>query len=409
MHAALNVCLVLLGFFCQKNDGMCINVLSNEEQECAGPLNLKAFKILRLYDMDSDDDNFKDYVSCVWLKWNYVDGAGRIQYKNLRESQELLWNINRNDGYCVIDLSNVEQECADRLYLNASKIFHFYQLDSGDDRFIDYLNCVWVKWNYVEGDGRISFKNLRESKELLWNIDRNNGLCIDVLSNVELECGSRHHLGESKIFRLYNKDSDDDKFKNYLSCVWLKWNYVDGDGRILYKNLRESHELLWNIDRVCEDNPLTVESNRISTNKAIDYCEEHQTTDDNPFTAEARCANYLGAEEKGCADPLSLDASSVIALYQNDSDDEKFRVYLKCVWLKWNYVDQNGTVLYANMKHSGGLPWRMGRICEDTPNQIRATRLGFDNALDYCKKHRPAVENPFTVRRCIVNNFKPNY
>ncbi|KAF5290283.1 hypothetical protein FQR65_LT11617 [Abscondita terminalis] len=122
---------------------------------------------------------------------------------------------------------------------------------------------------------------------------------------------------------------------------------------------------------------------------------------------ESRCGNILSNEEKECATPLNLDATSIWEMYQSDSKDANFEKYLNCVWLKWNYVDKNGVILYENLKKSDALDWQMSRICEDVIQFILQLRIDFQKAAEYCEKNRPNVETPATVRRCIAKNYKP--
>ncbi|KAF5291613.1 hypothetical protein FQA39_LY14335 [Lamprigera yunnana] len=77
-------------------EGRCVNILSQEEKECAAPLDLGAKEILGFIFANSEDPKFAQYVKCVWTKWNYVNKYGDILYDNLYQSCDVLpWKILR--------------------------------------------------------------------------------------------------------------------------------------------------------------------------------------------------------------------------------------------------------------------------------------------------------------------------
>ena len=122
----------------------------------------------------------------------------------------------------------------------------------------------------------------------------------------------------------------------------------------------------------------------------------------------ARCAiNILNDDEQACANKLNLDGNSVVELYQTNSDSQVFFEYLACTWPKLHFVTNDGVILYKNIIRSKSLPWIISRICEDVVQLIRQTQLDFEKSALYCEKNPPAVANPFTVRKCIAENYKP--
>ncbi|KAF5299808.1 hypothetical protein FQR65_LT09329 [Abscondita terminalis] len=95
MKSKLFAFLFCLVFNLHKVNSFCINVLNDEEKECATPLNLDADSIWDMYESDSKNLNFEKYLNCVWLKWGYVDKHGTIMYENLKKSNGLGWRISR--------------------------------------------------------------------------------------------------------------------------------------------------------------------------------------------------------------------------------------------------------------------------------------------------------------------------
>ncbi|KAF5299809.1 hypothetical protein FQR65_LT09330 [Abscondita terminalis] len=248
------------------------------------------------------------------------------------------------------------------------------------------------------------------------NFQKIESRCWRILTIQEIECSMLLDLNTNLIPETYASDTHDPKFGKFLDCVWLKWNYVDSDGVILYENLIQSNDLNWRATKVCHNNYSYGDSERISFQKAVKYCEKNPPSVENPTTVrkcinqkvESRCGYHLTDIESECAESLHLDSNSILELYRSDSNDLQFQEYLKCVFLKWNYVDEKGAIQYENLKKSNSLAWQMSRICHDIYQYLLQMRFDFKRAVDYCEKNRPVIENPSTIRRCIAENYKPS-
>ena len=106
---------------------------------------------------------------------------------------------------------------------------------------------------------------------------------------------------------------------------------------------------------------------------------------------EMFCIFNLSSDEQACATPLKLNSSSVLEFYNTNSENPLFAEYLKCIWLKWNFITQDGVILYENIEQSTSLPWYISRICEDVASLITQAQLDFKKSAIYCKQHPPAV------------------
>ncbi|XP_031347669.1 uncharacterized protein LOC116174033 [Photinus pyralis] len=85
-------------------DGSCMNVLNEEEEACAAPLELDAPSVYQFYTRDSNNPKFGEYLACVWAKWNWLAGDGSIRFSTIRESSSLAWRISRmcvDDGFVI--------------------------------------------------------------------------------------------------------------------------------------------------------------------------------------------------------------------------------------------------------------------------------------------------------------------
>ncbi|KAB0790359.1 hypothetical protein PPYR_11877 [Photinus pyralis] len=122
---------------------------------------------------------------------------------------------------------------------------------------------------------------------------------------------------------------------------------------------------------------------------------------------DGRCANILSDEEQACAKPLKLDATSVLEFYQSRSDSTIFSEYINCVWVKWNFINENGEILFKNIMTANGLPWKISRICEDVGQLIEKAEKEFKNSVKYCAKNPPVPATAISVMRCIDKNYKP--
>ncbi|KAK5649771.1 hypothetical protein RI129_000800 [Pyrocoelia pectoralis] len=122
---------------------------------------------------------------------------------------------------------------------------------------------------------------------------------------------------------------------------------------------------------------------------------------------ELFCINVLTNDEKPCAQPLNLDANSVLDFYQSNSQSPIFAEYLKCTWLTWNFVTKDGQILYNNVKESKMLPWVISHFCEDVGSLTRKAEREYKQAAIYCENNPPAIATPLSVRQCIVDNYKP--
>ncbi|KAK4878083.1 hypothetical protein RN001_010589 [Aquatica leii] len=407
MATKFYIFLIFTVFNFEQIESRCVNILNKEETHCATPLNLDETSVLEFYQTDSEDPKFGEYLNCVWLKWNYVDKDGVILYSNLIKSDNLPWQISRIciKSFCEIVLNKEETQCASPLNLNATSVFKFYETYPNSTIFAQYLNCMWLKWNYMNENGVILYHNLITSDNLPRNIMKLR--CANFLSEVETQCATPLNLNATSVIEFYQADSEDQKFVQYLNCVWLKWNYVNKNGVIIYRNLIKSDSLPWQISRFCQDVVQYITQMRIDFQKAAKYCKKNRPSVESPFTTKSRCGNPLSEKEQECATPLNLDATSIIELYRADSEDLTFVQYLNCVWLKLDYIDENGVILYNNLINSNDLPWQISRICHDVYQYLLQLISDYQEAAKHCEQNPPKVENPMTVKRCIAHNYKP--
>ncbi|KAB0804049.1 hypothetical protein PPYR_01019 [Photinus pyralis] len=115
---------------------------------------------------------------------------------------------------------------------------------------------------------------------------------------------------------------------------------------------------------------------------------------------------HVTDEERTCAELANLGKTPVLEFYQTNSESPKFVDYLDCVFLKWNFTTPTGSILFDNIIVSRGLAWKMSRMCEDTFSLIIELTEEFKKSAIFCKENPPSVLSPFTVRKCISENYR---
>ncbi|KAB0791929.1 hypothetical protein PPYR_11473 [Photinus pyralis] len=123
------------------------------------------------------------------------------------------------------------------------------------------------------------------------------------------------------------------------------------------------------------------------------------------FTVNSTCVNVLDTSEQACANEFGLDANSVLEHYVNHVEDANFAKYLDCVWKGWEWMNENGDILFDNVKKSNHLPWRISRKCDDMPHLTKAMRQRFLNSVNYCEGSKLEPLNAFSLRKCIAQNY----